>query len=75
MKRISASEQTREQLRALVEGRLGTAPERSSLVLLAARLILRKSWRARFATGLAGSVTSGPTAKRRATEMDTGPAG
>jgi hypothetical protein len=40
MKRISASEQTREQLRALVEGRLGTAPERSSLVLLAARLIL-----------------------------------
>ena len=42
MKRISASEQTREQLRALVEGRLGTAPERSSLVLLAARLILEE---------------------------------
>ena len=42
MKRISAPEQTREQLRALVEGRLGTAPERSSLVLLAARLILEE---------------------------------
>ena len=42
MKRISASEQTREQLRALVEDRLGTAPERSSLVLLAARLILEE---------------------------------
>jgi hypothetical protein len=40
MKRISAPEQTREQLRALIEGRLGTAPDRSSLVLLAARLIL-----------------------------------
>ena len=33
MKRISAAEQTREQLRALIEGRLGTAPDRSSLVL------------------------------------------
>ena len=38
MKRISAPEQTREQLRALIEGRLGTAPDQSSLVLPAARL-------------------------------------
>jgi hypothetical protein len=37
MKRISAPEQTREHLRALIEGRLGTAPDRSSLVLLAGR--------------------------------------
>ena len=43
MKRISASEQTREHLRALIEGRLGTAPSRSSLVLLAARLILEEA--------------------------------
>jgi len=43
MKRISAPEQTREQLRALIEGRLGTAPDRSSLVLLAARLILEEA--------------------------------
>ena len=43
MKRISAPERTREQLRALIEGRLGTAPERSSLVLLAARLILEEA--------------------------------
>src|SRR6266498_2956702 len=35
MKRIAAAEQTREQLRALLDGRLGTAPDRSSLVLLA----------------------------------------
>ena len=43
MKRISAPEQTREQLWALIEGRLGTAPDRSSLLLLAARLILEKA--------------------------------
>jgi putative transposase len=43
MKRISAPEQTREQLRALIEGRLGTAPDRSSVVLLAARLILEEA--------------------------------
>jgi Transposase, Mutator family len=40
MKRVCAPEQTREQLRALIEGRLGTPPDRSSLVLLAARLLL-----------------------------------
>jgi hypothetical protein len=43
MRRISAPDQTREQLRALIEGRLGTAPDRSSLVLLAARLILEEA--------------------------------
>ena len=43
MKRISASEQTREHLRALIEGRLGTPRGRSSLVLLAARLILEEA--------------------------------
>ena len=43
MKRISAPEQTREQLRALIEGRLGTSSDRSSLVLLAARLILEEA--------------------------------
>src|SRR5262245_24190553 len=43
MKRISAPEQTREHLRALIEDCLGTAPDRSSLVLLAARLILEEA--------------------------------
>jgi len=43
MKRIAAAEQTREQLRALLDGRLGTAPDRSSLVLLAARLIVEEA--------------------------------
>jgi putative transposase len=43
MKRISAPEQTRERLRALIDGRLGTAPDRSKLVLLAAQLILEEA--------------------------------
>jgi hypothetical protein len=40
MKRVSAPERTRERLRALMDGRLGTAPDRSNLVLLAAQLIV-----------------------------------
>jgi transposase-like protein len=43
MKRISAPEQTRERLRTLLDGRLETAPDRSSLVALAARLILEEA--------------------------------
>ena len=38
MQRVSAPHRTRERLRALIDGRLGTAPDRSSLVLLAAQL-------------------------------------
>jgi hypothetical protein len=43
MKRVSAPERTRERLRTITDGRLGTAPERSSLVLLAAQLILEEA--------------------------------
>jgi putative transposase len=43
MKRVSAPERTRERLRALIEGQLGTAPDRSNLVLLAAQLILEEA--------------------------------
>jgi hypothetical protein len=43
MKRVSAPERTRERLRAIIDGQLGTAPERSSLVLLAAQLILEEA--------------------------------
>src|SRR5215211_2588947 len=43
MKRVSAPHRTRERLRALIDGRLGTAPDRSSLVLLAAQLILEEA--------------------------------
>jgi transposase-like protein len=43
MERIAAAEKTRERLRALIDGRLETAPDRSSLMLLAARLILEEA--------------------------------
>jgi putative transposase len=43
MKRVPAPERTRERLRALMDGRLGTAPDRSNLVLLAAQLILEEA--------------------------------
>ena len=41
--RISASERTREELRALIDGRLGTAASRSDLVRLAVRLIVEEA--------------------------------
>src|SRR3954464_5856095 len=37
MQRVAAPHRRRERLRALIDGRLGTAPDRSSLVLLAAQ--------------------------------------
>ena len=43
MKRVSAPHRTRERLRALIDGRLETAPDRSSLVLLAAQLIRKEA--------------------------------
>jgi transposase-like protein len=41
--RVSATDQTRERLEALIDGRLVSAPERSDLMLLAARLILEEA--------------------------------
>ena len=43
MKRAAAPDRTRERLRALMDGRLGTAPDRSNLVLLAAQLIVEEA--------------------------------
>ena len=43
MKRLAAAERTRERLRALMDGRLGAAADRSNLVLLAAQLILEET--------------------------------
>src|SRR5215203_4193277 len=43
MKRVSAPERTRERLRSLIDGRLGTAPDRSNLMLLAAQLIVEEA--------------------------------
>ena len=41
--RVSATDQTRERLEALIDGRLASAPERSDLMRLAARLILEEA--------------------------------
>src|SRR5215213_3266939 len=41
--RVSAADRTRERLEALIDGRLAAAPERSDLMLLAARLILEEA--------------------------------
>ena len=43
MERVSASERTREALRALIDGRLGSAASRSDLVRLAVRLIVEEA--------------------------------
>jgi hypothetical protein len=42
-KRVAAADRTRERLEALIDGRLASAPERSDLVRLAARLILEET--------------------------------
>src|SRR3712207_5759576 len=43
MKRVSAPDRTREELRALISGDLGTATGRSDLVRLALRLIVEEA--------------------------------
>ena len=43
MERASASDRTREELRALMDGRLDTAASRSDLVRLAVRLIIEEA--------------------------------
>jgi hypothetical protein len=42
MKRIAATEKTRERLRALIDGGLGTGAERSDLVRMAVQLIVEE---------------------------------
>src|SRR3954453_11930846 len=78
MKRVSAPERARERLRAIIDGRLGTAPERSSLVLLAAQLILEEALEAevrdevgRERYGRAGGAASGSRNGYRTGRMKT----
>jgi hypothetical protein len=42
MKRIAAAEKTRERLRGLIDGQLGTEADRSELVRLAVQLIVEE---------------------------------
>ena len=58
MERLSAPERTREELRALMNGELGTAAGRGDLVRLALRLIVEEALEGESATRLDGNVTS-----------------
>ena len=73
MKRIAATEKTRERLRALIDGRLGTGADRSDLVRLAVQLIIEEV--RKRATSLGANVTSGPRASPLAIATATGQAG
>jgi len=52
MARLSAPERTREELRALMNGELGTAAGRSDLVRLALRLIVEEALEGEVADAL-----------------------
>ena len=64
MERLSAPERTREELRALMNGELGTAAGRSDLVRLALRLIVEEALEGEVATRLDANVTSAARASK-----------
>ena len=68
--RLPASQRTREELTALIEGRLSTASAKDELVKLATRLIV--DWRARPVTQLGETTTS--TERGRVRDIATGTA-
>ena len=73
--RLPASQRTREELTALIEGRLSTGSAKDELVKLATRLIVglsRRRWRARRAMRLDGITTS--MVRSRARDIGTGTA-
>src|SRR5271166_6675871 len=63
MQRLSAPERTREELRALMNGELGTAAGRSDLVRLALRLIVEEALEGEVATRWAASDARGDGGK------------
>ena len=67
--RLPASQHTREELTALIEGRLSTASAKDELVKLATRLIVEEALKARPAMRLDASTTSTVRSRARATGM------
>jgi hypothetical protein len=67
--RLPASQRTREELTALIEGRLSTASAKDELVKLATRLIVEERLKAKPATRLDESTTSTARSRARATGM------
>jgi putative transposase len=51
LSRLPASERTREELRALIDGRLASSDARSALLRLATRLIVEEALEAEDALG------------------------
>jgi hypothetical protein len=72
MERSAAPARTREELRALTTGDLGTAAERGDLVHLALRLIVEEPLEGEVSDGLAGGVMNVARARERATGMAIG---
>ena len=74
MERLSAPERTREELRALMRGELGTAAGRGDLVRLALRLIVEEALEGEVSDALgrtapdrgrpSGGSTNAPTTRR-----------
>src|SRR5262249_50281275 len=62
--RLPASQHTREELTALIEGRLSTASAKDELVRLATRLIVGRRWKAKPANRDAGARALGARHRR-----------
>ena len=63
MERLSAPERTREELRALMNGDLGTAAGRGDLVRLALRLIVEEALEGKWRMCLAANIQRGDQEK------------
>jgi len=73
--RLPASQRTREELTALIEGRICTASAKDELVKLATRLIVEERWRAKRPMRSDASTTSMARNPARAIGMDIARAG
>src|SRR5271156_3696126 len=72
MQRLSAPERPREELRALMNGDLGTAAGRGDLVRLALRLIVEEALEGEVSDLSAASATNAARAKRPTTATGIG---
>jgi hypothetical protein len=69
--RLPASQRTREELTALIEGRLSTVSAKDELVKLATRLIVEEGWRAKPVTRSGEITMSTVRSQVRATATGT----
>ena len=67
--RLPASQRTREELTALIEGRLSTASAKDELIKLASRLIVEEALEGELATRWGEIITSTVCSRARVTGM------